>query len=361
MITASYFLVGIVVLTVLTYMVWRIFATTTTAPSRDAVVVNSGLSPKENWQNGCSVHIKKRLDKLATTTEVLVDSSEQVAINLMSITDFTKKLAVDSDDGAQQLREAVGNMGELTTLIKSTEVQVLAGSEGASTMLTATESGLTAMNQAVGRMQTIQNKTAYVEELLGTLNTYSMEIGEVSDAITGIAAQTNLLALNAAIEAARAGEAGRGFAIVADEVRKLSEQSNERAKKVTSLVQQIRMQTAAVITASNQSRQEAEIGMQEVTQSGHSLDHIYANVQRSVESSREIVKMATQQTLVSERVGVIIDNIVDVVGRAAVTSQEVLAATDETTAAIMNIAESVGEVIAVMGELRETENVENPS
>lgn len=357
MITASYFLIGVVVLTGVAYMVWRQFAQKTTSSSGDTASRSAVVPPAASWQDGCSAHIQTRLGKLTRTTEVLMDSSEQVAINLMSITDSTQKLAVDSEDGAQQLKEAVGKLGELTTLIKSTEIQVLAGAEGASTMLTATESGLATMNQAVGRMQTIQNKTAYVEELLSTLNTYSMEIGEVSDAITGIAAQTNLLALNAAIEAARAGEAGRGFAIVADEVRKLAEQSNERAKKVTSLVQQVRTQTAAVIAASNQSRQEAEIGMREVTQSGHSLDRIYSNVQRSVESSREIVKMATAQTLVSERVGVIIDHIVDVVGQSAVTCHEVLAATDETTAAIMNIAESVGEVIEVMGELGETETL----
>lgn len=353
MIITDSLLVSVVSIVILAYVVWHFFGKTRSI-SKERVADTELSSPQVgNWQDTCSVEIRQRLGKLNSTTEVIVDSSEQVAINLMAITEFTQKLAVDSDEGAQQLFEALKSMEELTLLVKTTEVQAISGAEGANNMLIATESGLTTMNQAVGRMKNIQNKTAHVEQLLDGLNVYSKEIGAVSDAITAIAAQTNLLALNAAIEAARAGEAGRGFAVVADEVRKLSEQSNERAKKVTSLVQQVLTQTAAVIEASNQSRQEAEIGMREVADSGRSLDHIYSNVQRNVASCQEIVKMATQQTVVSERVGGIIDQIVDVIGRAAVTSQEVLAATDKTSVEIMVIADKVGEVIEVMGELEE--------
>lgn len=349
----SYLVVGIIIIGIVAYAVWKFFVKSTIPVQKESV---ESFPENGNWKDSCSINVRKRLEKLTVTTELIIDSSEQVAINLMAITDSTQKLAVDSDHGTQQLFDAVENMEELSALIKSTEVQALSGAEDANTMLIATESGLATMNQAIGRMQNIQAKTAHVEELLDTLNTYSMEIGTVSDAITAIAAQTNLLALNAAIEAARAGEAGRGFAVVADEVRKLSEQSNERAKRVTSLVQQVLQQTSSVIAASNQSREETEIGMREVTDSGRSLDDIYVNVQRSVASSREIVKMATQQTTVSERVGVIIDHIADVIGRGAITSQEVLAATDKTTAEIMTIADKVAEVIEVMDELGKNEN-----
>lgn len=356
MIIVGYLVLGIAIVGVVAYLIWKFFSK---GPQEVSGQSSADLQATNRWQDSCSFNIRQRLQKLTATSELIIDSSEQVAMNLMSITESTQKLAVDSDNGAQQLFEAVESMGELTSLVKSTETQALSSAGDADKMLSATESGLAAMNQAVGRMQNIQTKTAHVEQLLNTLNTYSNEIGAVSDAITAIAQQTNLLALNAAIEAARAGDAGRGFAVVADEVRKLAEQSNERAKKVTSLVQQVLSQTASVIDASNQSRQEAEIGMQEVTVSGRSLDDIYANVQRTVGSSHEIVKMTAQQTVISERLTVIIEHIVDVIGRGAATSQEVLAATDETSSAIMTIADSVSEVIQVMEDLKEAENIEN--
>lgn len=357
MISIGYIVVSLLIITVLAYAVWNFFGRRASASQRENRNTPIEVVRNDNWQDSCSLEIRQRLEKLAVTTEVIVDSSEQVANNLLTITDFTQKLAIDSDEGAQQLFVAVESMEELNTLVQSTERQALAGAENANNMLSATESGLATMNQAIGRMQNIQTKTAHVEKLLDELNVYSTEIGAVSDVITAIAAQTNLLALNAAIEAARAGEAGRGFAVVADEVRKLSEQSNERAKRVTSLVQQVLTQTASVIQASNQSRQETEIGMREVVDSGRSLDNIYTSVQRSVASSQEIVKVSTQQTVVSERVSLVIDQIVDVIGRAAVTSQEVLAATDETSSAIMEIAKSVAEVNEVMNELGQNQSL----
>jgi methyl-accepting chemotaxis protein len=356
MIITTYLVVGLVVMAAFSYLVKKFYLEKTQSIKTTPTHVATALKTGENWKDYCNINIQQRLGKLTVTSDLIVDCSEQVAMQLMTITDSTNRLASDSAHGSQQLVEAVGNMGELTSLIKSTERYALLGAEDADKMLSVTENGLAAMNQAVDRMQNIQNKTAYVEELLNTLKTYSNEIGAVSDAITDIAQQTNLLALNAAIEAARAGEAGRGFSVVADEVRKLAEQSNERAKKVTSLVQQVLSQTDSVIQASNQSRKEAEVGMHEVTESGRCLDNIYSNVQNSVNNSREIVKMATQQTVLSGRIVVIIDDIVRVIGRSAVTSQEVLAATDQTSSAIMTIADSVSEVMQVMGGIGDINN-----
>ncbi len=73
------------------------------------------------------------------------------------------------------------------------------------------------MSRAVGAMQTIADKIAFVQE---------------------IARQTDLLALNAAVEAARAGEHGKGFAVVASEVRKLAERSRIAAAEIGALSRQ---------------------------------------------------------------------------------------------------------------------------
>ncbi len=76
------------------------------------------------------------------------------------------------------------------------------------------------------------------EEINETANTTN-NLDDIVSTIAGIAQQTNLLALNAAIEAARAGEAGKGFAVVADEIRKLADSTKIEVEKITPIAKNI--------------------------------------------------------------------------------------------------------------------------
>ncbi|MBI1202707.1 MAG: HAMP domain-containing protein [Rhodopseudomonas sp.] len=84
--------------------------------------------------------------------------------------------------------------------------------------------------------------------------------------IDEIARQTNLLALNAAVESARAGEAGRGFAVVATEVRSLAQRSSQAAKDIHGLI--------------TNSVTQVKDGVDLVGRAGVALDEIVASIDR---------------------------------------------------------------------------------
>ncbi|EJM67404.1 methyl-accepting chemotaxis protein [Pseudomonas sp. GM49] len=148
-----------------------------------------------------------------------------------------------------------------------------------------------------------------------TLNSKTVNIGQILDVISSISQQTNLLALNAAIEAARAGEAGRGFAVVADEVRNLAHRTQESAHQVKTMIEELQLGARDSVSTMNQSQR-------------HSLESV------------EIANLA------GERLNKVTLRIAEIDGM----NQSVAAATEEQTAVVESINTDIGEINALNHE-----------
>lgn len=91
---------------------------------------------------------------------------------------------------------------------------------------------------------------------------------QILEFIKSVASQTNLLGLNASIEAARAGEHGKGFAVVASQIRKLAEQSQQSAKKIQTLLNEMSQTVAEInksIEATGATSEEQAASTQEIS------------------------------------------------------------------------------------------------
>jgi len=100
------------------------------------------------------------------------------------------------------------------------------------------------------------------------------KVYEAISVISQIAFQTNILSLNAAVEAATAGEAGKGFAVVAQEVRNLASRSDEAAKEIGNLMDELQLKSNKGKNIANDMKDDYENLTHNITKTVELIDTI---------------------------------------------------------------------------------------
>lgn len=118
-------------------------------------------------------------------------------------------------------------------------------------------------------------------QAVSDIHVSSRKIAQIVHVMDEIALQTNLLALNAAVEAAHAGEQGKGFGVVADEVRSLAHRSAEASKDIEALIAE--------------SVRKANAGRELASQSGESLSEMAKRVDEVSELVGRIARSSQEQ------------------------------------------------------------------
>ncbi|MBP2626405.1 MAG: Methyl-accepting chemotaxis protein signaling domain protein [Firmicutes bacterium] len=272
-------------------------------------------------------------EQLTASAEQSAQAANQVAMSIVEVArgaDVQMTAANGASVAVQQMsagmQQAAANANTVAGVSDKTFKTAKYGSE--------------IVSQAVSQMVAIEQSSLIVASAVGKLNERSQEIGQIVEAISGIAGQTNLLALNAAIEAARAGEQGRGFAVVAEEVRKLAEQSQEAAKKISSLIGEIRNDTEKAVVAMDTGVQDVKMGTEVVNAAGKTFVEIVELV-NTVSSQVEDISATVQQMAGgSQQIVSSVQEIATVSKSTVGQTQTVSAATEEQSASMEEIASS---------------------
>ena len=141
-------------------------------------------------------------------------------------------LAVGNKDLAEKAESTAGNLEETGSFME----------EIAAAITISINNSVKGNDMMKDCKAAIENAASVVEDTVRSIsevNADSEKIKNIIKVIEGIAFQTNILALNAAVEAARAGDQGKGFAVVASEVRSLAQSSQDSAKDITELINQV--------------------------------------------------------------------------------------------------------------------------
>lgn len=301
-------------------------------------------------------HVNESAEQVAASSEELTASADQSAqaANQVasSITDVAK--------GAEEQLIAASNASAVVEQMSAGIQQIAANtnevSEQSAQAANKAQEGNKSVEKAVTQMAQVEQTVTTSAEIVTQLGERSKEIGQIVDAISSIAGQTNLLALNAAIEAARAGEQGRGFAVVAEEVRKLAEQSQEAAKQIATLINEIQCDTDKAVVAMNDGTREVKLGAEVVNASGQAFREIADLVTQVSAQVKEISTAIEQMAIGSQHIVGSVKRIDELSKKASGETQTVSAATEEQSASMQEIDSASQELAKLAMELRETIN-----
>lgn len=268
------------------------------------------------------------------------DMSESAAHITASVNDVEKaisEIAQGATSQAQETQTATENVILMGNMIEETNTQIEELHSSASGMLSSAEKALDILKQ----LNEVNNQTKAaidtVYEQTNTTNASALKIKKATDIITDIAEETNLLSLNASIEAARAGEQGRGFAVVASQIQKLAEQSNESARQIGDIINQLMADSEKSVDTMKDVKAVIDKQDEYVANTEESFHEVNDGIQKSIEGIRTIADKTEQ--LDQARV-----KVVDVVQNLTAIAEENAAGTEETSASAVEVGNTMIEM-----------------
>ncbi|HST40774.1 MAG TPA: methyl-accepting chemotaxis protein, partial [Conexibacter sp.] len=299
------------------------------------------------------------LGRIAQETEAVAAASQQMATTSEETGRAIGEIAAAVGEvaaGAERQVRTVGEARRLTDdVVAATGSSTDSAEEAARVAEQAravAEQGAETVAEATTAMDAVRSSSADVTETIRTLGEKSGEIGGIVDTITGIAEQTNLLALNAAIEAARAGEQGRGFAVVAEEVRKLAEESQQAARSISTLIDEIQRETGRAVEVVETGARQTEAGATTVEQARASFLEIAAAVEGMTERVGEIAGAVGDISTRATRMQSSMADVITVAEQSSASTEQVSASTQQTSASTQQIAASAQELAKTADELQ---------
>jgi methyl-accepting chemotaxis protein len=215
----------------------------------------------------------------------------------------------NSDQQASRTSSVAAAINQLGAAAQEIARNAAQASNQASDARGLAEDGQQVVDRSIKAMNQLSSMLSASSSNIESLNSKTVNIGQILEVITSISQQTNLLALNAAIEAARAGEAGRGFAVVADEVRNLAHRTQESAQQVQTMIEELQVGARESVSTMSESQRHSQDSVEIANLAGERLNSVTLRIGEIDGMNQSVATATEEQTAVVESINVDITEI----------------------------------------------------
>ena len=315
----------------------------------ELIIVNLKESIVENEEIGDS--LAAGVEEISSTLNEVASNTESIRKNLTTVTKEMETIGSNASSTHQSAREIDELIEKLSATFanSSAAVEEMIASINAISHITEDKTKLVSQLMELGA--TGNTEIAATITLINELTNSINSIKDMVKIINSIAGQTNLLAMNAAIEAAHAGEAGAGFSVVATEIRNLAEDTNKRAKSISSSINDM---INKISTASNRGNKtstafaEIQQGIEDVHRA---FDETLAGIKELATGSNEIAQGLANVADLTHKIQEYSDIVHDKTKNVTVSLDNLNNVTNESQHAIDENAIGIREIANTMHEL----------
>lgn len=300
-------------------------------------MISRALSTLREHLTNVVVAIRENSRALTASAEALYTGATETNNTMGQVENAVNDIANGASSQAEETQEATGNVIVIGDMVKDTSKTVDELMMSAKQMQRANENAQTILSELREINRQSDEYIDVIAKQTEVTNESALKIGEATRLITDIASETNLLSLNASIEAARAGEQGRGFAVVASEIQKLAEQSTESAERIQEIIDMLLLDSEKAVKTMTQVKEIIGIQTEHIIRT----DNAFTEIREGVSSSIAGMQTISFKTKEMDQARV---NVVDVVNNLTSIAEENAAATEVTSASVIEVASIVTDI-----------------
>src|SRR5471032_883276 len=249
------------------------------------------------------------VERIHTSIREVSSATGQVNEVALRVVAASNSSMFNSDQQASRTNSVAAAINQLGAAAQEIARNAAQASNQASDARSLAEDGQQVVDRSIKAMNQLSTMLSASSTNIESLNSKTVNIGQILEVITSISQQTNLLALNAAIEAARAGEAGRGFAVVADEVRNLAHRTQESAQQVQTMIEELQVGARESVSTMSESQRHSQDSVEIANLAGERLNSVTLRIGEIDGMNQSVATATEEQTSVVESINMDITEI----------------------------------------------------